>query len=97
MTIRYSSRAIGDLAEIADYLIARSPRGAQSVEAAIHRTIEVIASFPGAGRTLRQRPTVRVVPVGRYPYLVFYTARTDEIMILHVRHGARRPVNPGNI
>lgn len=97
MTVRYSSRAIGDLAEIADYLIARSPRGAQSVETAIHRTIEVIASFPGAGRGLRQRPTVRVMPVGRYPYLVFYTARNDEIVILHVRHGAPRPANPGNV
>jgi plasmid stabilization system protein ParE len=60
-------------------------------------TIDLIAAFPGSGRALEQRRSVRVMPVGRYPYLVFYTIGEDEIVILHVRHGARAPVGPDDL
>jgi plasmid stabilization system protein ParE len=30
------------------------------------------------------------MPVGRYPFIVFYSVEGDTIVILHVRHGARR-------
>jgi plasmid stabilization system protein ParE len=95
--LRYSPRARRDLAEIADYLTARSRKGALSVERRIRKTIDLIAAFPGAGRRLDQRPAVRVMPIGRYPYLVFYTLGDDEIVILHVRHGARKPIDPGRL
>lgn len=94
MNLRYSPRAIGDLAEIADYLTVRSPQGALSVEDGIRKTIDVIAAFPRAGRALAQRPHVRVMPLGRYPYLLFYTVREDAIVILHIRHARRQPVDP---
>ena len=97
MKLCYSPRARRDLAEIADYLTARSPKGALSVERRIRKTIGLIAAFPEAGRRLDQRPTVRVMPIGRYPYLVFYTLNADEIVILHVRHGARKPVDPSRL
>jgi plasmid stabilization system protein ParE len=95
--LHYSPRAARDLAEIAEYLTARSRKGALSVERLIRKTIDLISEFPGAGRRLDQRPAVRVVPLGRYPYLVFYTLRDDEVVILHVRHGAREPVDPDRL
>ena len=73
MRVRYGPRAIGDLAGIADYLVKRSPRGARSVDRGIRKTVDLIATFPGSGRALQQRPAIRVMPVGRHPYLVFYT------------------------
>ena len=82
-----------DLAGIADYLVERSPRGAELVDRGIHKTVDLISVFPGSGRALEQRPAIRVLPVGRYPYLVFYTVRGDEVVILHIRHGARAPVD----
>ena len=97
MKLRYSPRAMRDLAEIADYLTARSPKGAASVARRIRKTIDLITGFPGAGRRLEQRPAVRVMPLGRYPYLVFYTLRDDEIVVLHVRHGARKPADPSRL
>lgn len=52
MKLRYSPRATWDLAEIADYLTARSPEGALSVDRRIRKTIDLIAAFPvGAGRS----------------------------------------------
>ena len=97
MKIVYSPRAIADLIEIADYLTVRSPPGARAVEQRIHATVSLLAQSPGAGRALEQRPAVRVIPLGRYPYLVFYKVSGDELTILHVRHGARRPVDPESL
>jgi hypothetical protein len=37
------------------------------------------------------------MPLGRYPYLVLYTLHDDEIVILHVRHGAHKPIDPSSL
>jgi plasmid stabilization system protein ParE len=92
--LRYSPRALRDLTEIGEYLTARSPRGALLVERRIRKTIKLVSEFPGAGRSLDQRPAVRALPIGRYPYIVFYTLRDTEIVVLHIRHGAREPIDP---
>ena len=97
MRVRFSPRAVDDLAAIADFLIERSPRGARAVERAIHATLTLVADFPGSGRALEQRPGVRVIPVTRYPYLIFYTVSDESVVVLHIRHGARRPVDPGDL
>jgi hypothetical protein len=34
---------------------------------------------------------VRVVPLGRYPYKIFYRVTKDAVEILHVHHAAREP------
>jgi toxin ParE1/3/4 len=92
--IVYSPRAIADIIDIADYLKARSPTGAHAVQLRIERSIALLAEFPGAGRTLAQRPQVRVMPLGRYPYLIFYTVSGEVLTVLHIRHAARQPVDP---
>jgi toxin ParE1/3/4 len=94
VTVRYSPRAARDLAEIADYWIDVSPAGARSIERGIRRTIDLISFFPRSGRVLEQRPDVRVMPVARHPYLVFYVTREDDVLVLHIRHGAREPIDP---
>jgi toxin ParE1/3/4 len=95
--VRYSPRAVKDLTEIADYLVGRSPQGARAVEAAIRTTVALIADFPGCGRHVAQRPTVRVIPVTRYPYLIFYTVADDAVVVLHIRHAARKPLDPDEL
>lgn len=92
MRVRYTPRASGDIAGIADYLVERSPVGARAVEARIRWTVQLLADFPFSGRPLAQRPEVRVMPVVRYPYLVFYSVGEGEIVVLHIRHAARAPV-----
>ena len=71
MKIVYSPRAVSDLTAIADYLTERSLQGALAVERRIREVIGRLAEFPGMGRELTQRPGVRVMPLGRYPYLIF--------------------------
>jgi toxin ParE1/3/4 len=96
MKARYSPRATADIIAIAiaDYLTERNRAAAHAVEGAIRRAIDLLSEFPGNGRVLTQRSNVRVIPVVRYPYLIFYTANSNEVLFLHIRHGARAPVKP---
>jgi toxin ParE1/3/4 len=89
MIVRYTRRAQRDLVKILNYLDERSPRGAISVQLAIKRTIDTVGQNPKIGHPTA-KSAVRGVPVGRYPYLVFWTVEAGEIWVLHIRHGARR-------
>ena len=97
MRVRYSPRAIGDLEGIADYLATRSRQGMRAVESSIRATVALLGEFPRSGRVLEQRPQVRVIPVARFPYLIFYTVTDGMVVILHIRHGARRPIDPDEL
>ena len=93
MRVVYRELALADLDQIFQYLDARSPAGARSVTAAIHSAIANIADQPLSSRETSD-PDVRVKVVGRYGYKIFYSAGSDTVEILHVRHGARRPWSP---
>ena len=97
MRITYSPRALRDLIEIGDYLSERTPSGAARVEQRIRIVVELIADFPASGRAVASRPTVRSIPLGVYPYWVFYTNLDDELIILHIRHSAREPIDPSEL
>jgi toxin ParE1/3/4 len=95
--IAYSPRAVTDLADIGDYLSEQNPAAATAVERRIRTIVELIAHFPASGRTLEERPDVRVIPLGSYPYRFFYTVSGGELIILHIRHSSREPVDPGEL
>jgi plasmid stabilization system protein ParE len=97
MRLRYLPRAINDIAAIAAYISDRNPSAADAVEARIQSAIDLLCEFPGTGRRIEQRPDVRVLPLARYPDVIFYSAGDDELLILHVRHTARRPVDPADL
>ena len=59
----------------------------------MHKTIDLIGQFPQSGRPVSEFG-VRVLPVGPYPYLVYWLAEVDEVWVIHIRHTARRPWNP---
>jgi len=67
------------------------------VERRIRTVVELITHFPASGRRLEARPAVSVIPLGNYPYRIFYTTSGDELIILHIRHSARKPVDPGEL
>jgi len=90
MRVRYRQLALIDLAEIFLYLSKRSPSGAHNVLEAVNAAIADIAENPLSARKTSDA-AVRVKVVRRYLYKIFYSIGADEIEILHVRHGARRP------
>jgi toxin ParE1/3/4 len=92
----FAPRALRDLANIAEYLNKRSPPGAKSVLAAIKTSIDALTFFPEIGRVIDDAGHRRL-PVPRYPYSIVYRISGDELLILHVRHAARRPLNPTDL
>ncbi len=90
MKVIYSRRAISDLETIAGYYRSVSdPAIAEAVERRLNRVIERISTVPESAPRVAQRPSVRVVPVIRYPYKIFYRVSDDTLEILHIRHTSR--------
>lgn len=95
LIVRFDPRALADLEAIRDYLVARSPSGAERVRSHLMATLDRLADFPLLG-CATDEPSVRVLPLTRYPYLVFYAVVNGDVVILHVRHGAREPFDPSH-
>lgn len=90
MRVRYHRQALADLDESYIYLAQRSPAGASNVLSAIYAAVSDIVQNPLGARETSD-PSVRVKIVRRYLYKIFYGVKPDQIEILHIRHGARRP------
>ena len=92
--VEVSARTGRDIAEIAAYLDERAP------EAAARWLDELEACFASLSRWPRRHRRapeaegwlidVRQATVG--PYRVIFEVERDRVMVLHVRHAARRPL-----
>jgi toxin ParE1/3/4 len=91
MKVVYTTAALRDLGEIADWLALHYPAIAPAVELRIRAVVTRIGRWPESARRSNKRPGVRVAPVGRYPYRIFYRVTEDAVEILHIHHAARRP------
>ncbi len=89
MKLRYTQRAAAELDAILGYIGERSPQGAAKVKRRVQAIIDMVLRHPEAGRKTSRLGLRRIV-AHPYPYLVFYEAAVDEIIIHGVRHGARR-------
>jgi plasmid stabilization system protein ParE len=93
MKVRYAERAVRDLTEIGDYLCAQHPKIAETVERRLREAIALLSDFPGIGRRTED-PDIRMFPIIRYPYLVYYEVFSDSVVVHHIRHAARKPLDP---
>ena len=90
MRLRYTRPALADLAAILDYIATHSPQGARRVQARIQAIIGLLLLHPHIGRRTAD-PSIRRMTTTPYPYLIFYEAADDEIIIHAVRHARRDP------
>jgi toxin ParE1/3/4 len=90
MRERYTPRARNDLQSILQYIDERNPQGARNVKRAIRKTINLIAEFPEVGRRAGEQGT-RVLPAGRYPYLIYWSIEAGELWLVHIRDTRRTP------
>ena len=82
MSVRYTARALGQLAEIFDYIAQDNPRAAHAVQLRIKLSFERLDDFPFAG-CITDRSGVRVLTVVRYPY---------PNLLSHLRRGRRSDI-----
>lgn len=89
MKVRFTATALRETEEIFSYISAYNPRAAIEMRERIESAAQRLSDEPFAGpRT--DEPTVRRLTVRHSPYLIYYTLEQAEVIILHVRHGARR-------
>jgi toxin ParE1/3/4 len=61
--------------------------------AELEQAVDAVLAFPGAGSPrlaeLAGLPGVRAIALGKFPYLVFYTASEDAVLLLRLAHNRR--------
>jgi plasmid stabilization system protein ParE len=82
MKVVYTAAALQDLDDIADWLAVHYPAVAPAVERRIRAVIARIGRWPESARRSARRPGVRTVPVGRYPYRIFFRVTAEAVEIL---------------
>jgi len=89
--LRFTPRAVVDLAEIADHIRERNPKAAVRVRSSILKSLDNLKVFPRMGRK-QSTPGVRKLVTRRYSYLVYYKVDMDarEVVVLSIRHPARK-------
>jgi len=88
--LRYTVPALANLNAILDYVAAHSPLGARQVQARIQILTGLLLLHPHIGRRTDD-PVIRRMTTTPYPYLVFYEATEEEVVVHAIRHAARTP------
>jgi len=91
----FTAAALADLDEILAYTSENYPALAGRLERRIRDVVAHIEEWPLNARMLNGQPDVRIVPLLRYPYKIFYRIADGRIDILHIHHTAREPWQPG--
>jgi plasmid stabilization system protein ParE len=90
MKVVYTDNAVQDLADILEYIATNFPSAYPPFEVRLRAVEQRIGRWPRSVRMVAERPGVRVVPLIRYPYKIFYRVTEEAIELLHIRHTSRQ-------
>jgi toxin ParE1/3/4 len=89
MKVIYTDEALENLDEILAYISANYPTVYDAFQSRVRSVVERIGAWPDSAQEVAERPGVRVMPLIRYPYKVFYRTTTEAVEILYIHHAAR--------
>ena len=89
MRVIYTTEALADLDGIFSYIAKHYPTISDAFQNRLRTVTARISRWPESAQEVAERPGVRVVPLIRYPYRIFYRISNDAVEILHVHHAAR--------
>ncbi|MEQ1712559.1 MAG: type II toxin-antitoxin system RelE/ParE family toxin [Hyphomicrobium sp.] len=93
MKLRFDPQAVRDLVAIRDYLTETAgSESAERVRLHLKQRMARLLERPGTGISTTM-PGVRVLSPTRYPYRIYFTIDGNTIVILHIRHTARQPLD----
>lgn len=85
MSLRFTERALGDLARLKAFVAKRDPAAAERVTEKLVESLRALAEQPLSGRSLEELP-VRQWVAG--DYVARYVVRgTDEVVVVRIWHG----------
>jgi plasmid stabilization system protein ParE len=88
MRVSFNTPALADLREIFSYIAADDKNAAIMLIGRICEAVIRIGECPGIGQWT-EGGKLKKLPIGNYS--LFYEVKTEEIIIHHIRHGARLP------
>jgi toxin ParE1/3/4 len=92
MDLKLRHRAVRDLVEIRNRLLDRAgEQAADSVRRHLAKRIERVRLKPDLGIS-SDHPDVRILSPTKYPYRIYFMVTDRAVIILHVRHTARRAI-----
>ena len=86
MKLRWTPRAVADLEQIADYLLAREPRAWEKLLARVELTLDYLLQFPHMGKA-GLAPGTREFVLSGTPYIIVFRLKGDVVQILSIRDG----------
>jgi toxin ParE1/3/4 len=89
MRVVLTAAALRDLDDIRSYTAIHFPAALPTLERRLHASLRRIGAWPESAATVTGRPGVRMVPLVRYPFRIFYRIAADRVEILHIHHAAR--------
>lgn len=90
MRLRLTRPASRQLEAVLQHIAKHHPQGAENVRDRLRTVMNVLVDHPFAGR-VTARPQVRRIIALPYPYAITYTVADGDVVILGIRHTARRP------
>jgi toxin ParE1/3/4 len=72
MRVVFTDESLRDLDEILSFIAQYYPAAASPFQQRLRTVLRRIGTWPNSAEEVEQRPGVRVVPLVRYPYKIFY-------------------------
>jgi toxin ParE1/3/4 len=91
--LRWTPRAVADLEQIADYLLAVNPKSWKRLLSRLQIAIDYLLQFPHMGKAGLVEGTREFVLSGT-PYILVFRLKHDVVQIVSVRDG-RMQLPPG--
>ena len=89
MRVVLTDEALRDLDTILAYTETNRPTAAAALEHRLRTSLRRIGAWPESAQTVAGRPGLRMVPLVRYPFRIFYRVADNQVEILHIHHTAR--------
>lgn len=89
MRIKWVTKALANLAEIAEYIAQEDVELAKKIMAHIQERVKNLAQHPSQGRPGRIYGTRELV-LNKYPFIIPYRVKNEELQILAVFHTSRK-------
>jgi toxin ParE1/3/4 len=88
----WTRTALRGVSRAYDYIFDFNPRAAALMASALLAAGDSLVNFPHRGRPVRGAAMRELVSVS--PYIIRYRIDGENVVILRVRHTARRPTKP---
>ena len=89
MKLVFTDEALRDLDDLLAFVSLHYPAVLPALKRRLRAVLERIALHPESAQQVLARPGVRMAPLIRYPYKIFYRINGGVVEILHIHHVAR--------